>query len=186
VAVDGLSDGHQAVHQIPADDYHTWRIDIFTRRSGPITPRGGQPLNGWPGLEGAVPVGQDWRKTANKENGYLMNREIQRTRVYAGIPFGPHTQDAAMTESMGAIADRENEHLGVCDAQPAAIRQLLLRVVRDVQEGKDPPGVAFRPEDNNMGNIALVHATVPEGLDPFDIDAVQRHMICSGSPLRTN
>ena len=39
-------------------------------------------------------------------------RDIQQTRVYAGIPFGPHTQDAAMTESMGPISDRENEHLG--------------------------------------------------------------------------
>ena len=68
-----------------------------------------------------------------------------------------------------------------CDAQPVAIRQLLLQVVRDVQEGKDPPGVAFRPEDNNMGNITLVHATIPDGIDPFDVEAVQEHMV--GSPV---
>ena len=183
VAVDGISDGHQAVHQTPADDYHTWRIDIYTRRSVPIPTTNHRGVTGWPGLEdGALPVGPDWRKRANRENDYLIDRDIQRNRVYAGIPFGPHTQDAAMTETMGPISDRENEHLGVCDAQPAAIRQLLLKVVRDVQEGKDPPGVAFRPEDNNMGNITLVHATIPESVDPFDVEAVQRQMICSGHP----
>jgi hypothetical protein len=129
-------------------------------------------------------VGGDWRKTANKENDYLMDREIQRSRVYAGIPFGPHTQDAAMTESMGAISDRENEHLGLCDAQPIAIRELLLKVVQDVTEGKDPPGVAFRPEDNNMGNITLVHAVLPEDVDPFDIETVQERLLSSGTPPR--
>jgi hypothetical protein len=182
-AVNGISDGHQAVHQTPADDYHTWRVDIFTRRSVPIAATNYRGVNGWPGLEdGALPVGSDWRKRANKGNDYLIDRYIQRTRVYAGIPFGPHTQDATMTESMGPISDRENEHLGLCDAQPAAIRQLLLKVVRDVQEGKDPPGVAFRPQDNNMDDITLVHATVPDGVDPFDVEAVRAHMVCSGGP----
>ncbi|HEY3117704.1 MAG TPA: hypothetical protein VGK54_13255, partial [Chloroflexota bacterium] len=126
----------------------------------------------------------DWRKTANKENGYLMDREVQRTKVYAGIPFGPHTQDAVMTESMGSISDRENEHLGLCDAQPIAIRELLLKVVKDVAAGKDPPGVAFRPEDNKMGNIQLVHAIVPDGIDPFDVETVQAQMIRSGGRER--
>ena len=111
-------------------------------------------------------------------------RDPRQIAVYAGIPFGPHTQDAVMTESMGVISDRENEHLGLCDAQPIAIRRLLLRVVKDVAEGKDPPGVAFRPEDNIMGNIQLVHAIVPDGTDPFDIELVRAKMIRSGGRER--
>jgi nitrite reductase/ring-hydroxylating ferredoxin subunit len=181
--LNGLSDGHQAVHQTPADDYHTWRVDVYTRRSEPIARTNDRGVRGWPGLEdGTFPVDENWRKIANRENGYLMNRDIQRTRVYAGIPFGPHTQDAVMTESIGAISDRENEHLGTADAQPAAIRQLLLKVVRDVQAGKDPPGVAFRPEDNNMDYIKLVHGTIPADVDPFDIEAVQKSLVATGLP----
>jgi phthalate 4,5-dioxygenase oxygenase subunit len=185
IGVNGISDGHQAVHQTPADDYHTWRVDVYTRRSVPLARTNDRGVYGWPGLEeGTLPVDEEWNKRANRRNDYLIDRDIQRTRVYAGIPFGPHTQDAAMTESMGAISDRENEHLGACDAQPAAIRQLLLKVIRDVQDGKDPPGVAFRPEDNNMGNITLVHALVPDHVDPFDIDMVQQNLVASGVPER--
>jgi phenylpropionate dioxygenase-like ring-hydroxylating dioxygenase large terminal subunit len=185
-ALDGFSDGHQAVHQTPADDYNTWRVDIYTRRSGPHNRGYNREQYGWPGVpDGSRPVDEGFRKLANRSNGYLMDREKQRSQVYAGIPFGAHTQDAAMTESMGAIADREHEHLGMCDAQPIAIRQLLLKVVRDVAEGKDPPGVAFREEDNNFNYIQLTHATLPDGVDPFDFDAVPEHMLYSGAPPRS-
>jgi hypothetical protein len=61
----------------------------------------------------------------------------------------------------------------------------MLKVVKDVAEGKDPPGVAFREEDNNMNFIKLTHATLPDGIDPFDIEAVQEHMLYSGSPPRS-
>jgi nitrite reductase/ring-hydroxylating ferredoxin subunit len=180
--IDGISDGFQAVNQVPADDTHTWRIDIWTRRSAPFQARPhSEGLQGWPGLEGARPVGPDWKKTANKENGYLLSREKQRTSNFTGIPFGAHTQDAVMTESMGGICDRENEHLGQGDSQIVAIRNLLLKVVRDVQEGKDPPGVAFRPEDNNM-NLDLVHATLPPNAPWRDIAAMRKVMIYPSAP----
>jgi phenylpropionate dioxygenase-like ring-hydroxylating dioxygenase large terminal subunit len=179
--VEGISDGFQAVHQVPADDTHTWRIDIWTRRSAPLNGRHSNGLQGWPGLEGAMPVDSNWKKTANRENGYLLSREKQKTSVFSGIPFGAHTQDAVMTESMGAVSDRENEHLGLGDSQIVAIRQLLLKVVRDVQAGKDPPGIAFRPEDNNL-SLDLVHATVPAGVSWRDVATLQAHMIYSGAP----
>jgi len=183
-AINGISDGFQAVHQVPADDHHTWRIDIWTKRSAPFNgPRfGGAGSRGWPGLpDGTGPVDELWHKTANKGNDYLFNREMQRTRAYSGIPFGAHVQDSVMTESMGAIADRENEHLGVGDTQIAAIRRMLLNVVRDVQDGKDPPGIAFRPEDNNFV-IDCVHATLPDGVNWRDIEETQSSLVCSGAP----
>src|SRR5439155_27304217 len=108
----GVTDGFQVVHQTPADDTHTWRVDIQTRRSGPIrgrTPGAGVgPAFQWPGLEGMSAVGPDWRKRSNKENDYLIDRNIQKTTVYAGVPFGAHTQDACVTETMGAVSDRHN------------------------------------------------------------------------------
>ncbi len=177
----GVTDGFQVVHQTPADDYHTWRVDVNCKRSGPIKSRGDGVLNGWPGVDGKRAVGPDWRKTANKANDYLIDRAIQKTTVYAGIPFGAHTQDACVTESMGAISDRENEHLGACDLEPIAMRKLLLKVVRDVQEGKDPPGVAFTLEEN-VFPIDLVHATVPLDTPWQDVDAVRATMVYSGPP----
>jgi phthalate 4,5-dioxygenase len=173
--VNGISDGFQAVHQVPADDEHTWRIDVWTRRTGPIEMRGGGGGR-WPGFDGMPPVGSDGRKVANKSNNYLQDRERMKTDVYAGIPFGPHTQDAAMTESMGAISDRWNEHLGLSDAGPATMRQLLLKVVRDVMDGKDPPGISYDPNDNTF-NLDLVHGVLPPGVDWKDLKAVQSNLL---------
>jgi len=179
--LNGVTDGFQVVHQTPADDYHVWRVDVNYKRSGPMKRRGEGPLTRWPGLEGTRAVGDDWIKKANKRNDYLIDRQMQKTTVYAGIPFGAHTQDACVTESMGAISDRENEHLGACDLEPIAMRKMLLQVVRHVQEGKDPPGVAFTPEDNRF-ELDLVHATVPLDTPWQDVDAVRATMLYSGPP----
>jgi phthalate 4,5-dioxygenase oxygenase subunit len=111
----------------------------------------------------------------------MIDRQVQKTSVYAGIPFGAHTQDACVTESMGPISDRENEHLGACDLEPIAMRKMLLQVVRDVQAGKDPPGVAFTPEDNRFP-LDLVHATIPLDTPWQDVDAVRATMLYSGPP----
>jgi hypothetical protein len=70
------------------------------------------------------------------------------TSVYSGIPFGNHTQDACVTESMGAIMDRTREHLGDSDAHVAAVRVGLLSAIEAVQRGEDVPGVVFDEATN--------------------------------------
>ena len=177
--VNGISDGFQVVYQTPADDYHTWRLDIHTRRSQPYPQRRHSEGGGadWPELAGMPAVGPDWKKTANKSNDYFINREAQKRSVFSGIPFGAHTQDAVVTESMGPISDRENEHLGLCDTEPIAMRKMLLQVVRDVMDGKDPPGVAFRPEDNQFDGFAVVHATLPNEIPWQDQELVKAHAV---------
>src|SRR5205823_10188697 len=149
----GVVDGFHAVYQIPADDYNTWRIDVNVRISGPLEGGGGDGRH--------REVGPDWRKVANKGNDYLIDREKQRNRVYCGVDFGNHTQDACVTESMGPISERTEEHLGTCDAQPIAMRQYLFDALKAVQEGKDPPGVAFDDAHNPYGTMFTVNATIP-------------------------
>src|SRR5205823_5868543 len=54
----------------------------------------------------------DWehgfRSVRNMENLFLIDRELQRTKTYTGIT-GLNTQDRAIQESMGPIADRTLE-----------------------------------------------------------------------------
>src|SRR5262249_24447649 len=52
--------------------------------------------------------------TRNKDNNYLIDREMQRTVNFTGLPTN-RVQDAAMTDSMGPIVDRSDEHLGTSD-----------------------------------------------------------------------
>jgi phthalate 4,5-dioxygenase oxygenase subunit len=82
------------------------------------------------------------RLTLNKDNDYMLDREMQRKVNFTGIPLQPvrmgRGQDGAMTESMGSVVDRTREHLGTSDSAIIAVRRSLLQEVRDFQEGVEP------------------------------------------------
>jgi hypothetical protein len=56
---------------------------------------------------------------------------VERTQSYTGID-GIHLQDQAITESMGAIVDRSQEHLGSSDAMIIRTRRRLIRAAIDL------------------------------------------------------
>ncbi|HLQ35656.1 MAG TPA: (2Fe-2S)-binding protein, partial [Chloroflexota bacterium] len=92
-----------------------------------------------------LPNTTDWygrfRLKANAANDYLIDREKQRSGEFTGIP-GVHTQDQAITESMGPIYDRGSEHLGAADAMVIRVRRALLDAVRALADKNvTPPGV---------------------------------------------
>ena len=88
-----------------------------------------------------VDVENDFRSTRNRLNKYLIDRYVQKTQTYTGIA-GINTQDRAVQESMGPIADRTLERLGTTDRAIIHARRALLQAVKTVQKGGDPPGVA--------------------------------------------
>jgi hypothetical protein len=97
------------------------------------------------GLDDLLPPisapGGAWRAKANRGNDYFQDREAQRAVRFSGVP-GVWAQDVAVQESMGAIYDRTNEHLGTSDAAIIAVRQYWLRAARALRdEGAMPPGV---------------------------------------------
>jgi len=97
-----------------------------------------------PGFE-TVANSTDWlgrfRLSANAGNDYFVDAEKQRQGDYTGIT-GIFTQDAAVTESMGPIINRAEEHLGASDAMIIRVRQRLIAAARALAErGLTPPGV---------------------------------------------
>jgi hypothetical protein len=88
-----------------------------------------------------VDVNDNFRSVRNADNRYAIDREVQKTQTYTGIP-GTNTQDRAVQESMGAIADRTLERLGTTDRQIINARRAFLRAVKTVEDGGDPPGVS--------------------------------------------
>jgi hypothetical protein len=91
------------------------------------------------------PDTSDWtgkfRLTQNKDNDYLIDREAQRTESYTGIA-GIHQQDQAVTESMGPIYDRSQEHLGTSDAMVIRTRRRVINAARALRDSATvPPGV---------------------------------------------
>lgn len=81
-----------------------------------------------------------FRSVANRENDYLLDRQVQKYETFTGID-GINTQDRALQETMGRIVDRSKEHLGPADRAIIQTRRLLLRAVKMVQEGGEPPGL---------------------------------------------
>jgi hypothetical protein len=74
-------------------------------------------------------------------NDFQIDRALQRTRTYTGIPTVP-LQDDAMTTSMGRIQNRTTEHLGSADAMIIRVRRRLIEAARALEQyGTVPPGV---------------------------------------------
>ena len=109
---------------------------------------GGRPVasaGARPGGFEFLPDSSDWlgkfRLAQNKDNDYLIDREAQRTTSFTGIA-GIHQQDQAVTESMGPIYDRSQEHLGTSDAMVIRTRRRVIAASRALRDsGTVPPGV---------------------------------------------
>jgi len=94
---------------------------------------------------GYLPNTSDWlgtfRLEARAENDYLIDREEQAKSSYTGIK-GIFTQDQAVTESMGPIYQRTQEHLGTSDAMVIRTRRRAIAAARAfAEQGTLPPGV---------------------------------------------
>ena len=145
---------------MPIDDQHSWRYIVGAYRPG-VPPR--IPVRTEPGqFTFGDGVTIDTRLPVNrKSNSYGMSREMQRTVNYTGMTAIP-TQDQAMTEGMGYICDRSQEHLGTSDAAIIAARRKLLRLVRDLQQGIEPYA-ASHPELYRVRPLDTVSAAAELG-----------------------
>jgi nitrite reductase/ring-hydroxylating ferredoxin subunit len=91
-------------------------------------------------IHGETIAGTD-RTILNKDNDYRVDRALQRSgKSFTGIK-GIGMQDCGIQESMGPIADRTREHLGVSDTIIIKLRRFLLRTLQDMSGGKEPPGL---------------------------------------------
>jgi phthalate 4,5-dioxygenase len=125
---------------VPMDDEHTLAISIARSAQGTRT-AGRQVVR----APETLPNTTDWygrfRCVANQGNDYLVDRAAQRTTSYTGID-SIFLQDQAVTESMGPIYDRTNEHLGTSDQMIIRTRKRLIDAARALRDtGKVPPGV---------------------------------------------
>jgi phthalate 4,5-dioxygenase len=165
---------------VPLDDEHVmfWSISAPRSRLVPGTAGAGEGVvvGGRPAAAAGnrppdfryLPDTTDWlgrsRLVENKANDYLIDRVSQKTDSYTGIA-GILQQDQAITESMGTIYDRSNEHLGSSDAMVIRTRQRLLRAATALRnEGTIPPGVDH-PEVYRLRSGGIV---LPKGVNALE------------------
>jgi phenylpropionate dioxygenase-like ring-hydroxylating dioxygenase large terminal subunit len=125
---------------VPIDDGHTFGLSMTK-----VNPQR-------PGRDPTVlkPNTSNWygrfQPEANARNDYLIDREKQqRMESYTGLP-SITLEDQAVTESMGEIYDRSQEHLGTTDVMIIRTRKRLIDAARAMRDHKTSPPCVDEPE----------------------------------------
>ena len=107
-----------------------------------------------------------YRLTRNPDNRFLQDREEMRSgRTFIGMGANFRVHDYFATVGEGAIQDRTQEHLGATDKAIATARRILLRAIREVQEGGEPLHVIRDAGANDFSELTAVTEMVPASLD---------------------
>ncbi|HZT06846.1 MAG TPA: Rieske 2Fe-2S domain-containing protein [Chloroflexota bacterium] len=101
----------------------------------------------------------------NRANRYRQDREEMTERSFAGLGVSFPDQDACVTEGAGPIQDRTQENLGANDKCIAASRLFLLRAIRELLAGKEPPMFTRNPLERREIRLVAGGIQVPAGVD---------------------
>ncbi len=156
--------GGGGIFVIPRDDESHWWITVRPPQPDDTSVRSDPSMNpAMPGLLSGASVADpstlglapgSWRHVRNKDNDYMIDRQMQKTFNYSGLP-GNRVQDMAVTESMGTIFDRSSEHLGAADTAIIVMRRQLLRMARELEQGIEPSMLA-NPDHFRTAPLAVV------------------------------
>jgi nitrite reductase/ring-hydroxylating ferredoxin subunit len=125
---------------VPIDDNNTMVFNwTYTWGKDPL-PEADRALRGTGNeLYVDIDVKNQFRSFRTRANDYLIDRDVQRKKTFSGIE-GVNTQDRALQETMGIIADRSKERLGTSDRAIIMARKMLLEAVKVVEDGGTPRG----------------------------------------------
>ncbi|MGP4017758.1 Rieske 2Fe-2S domain-containing protein [Saccharopolyspora sp. 5N708] len=152
---------------IPIDDDNCWRVNFNVSIPSNPAGHGGEPLFGTidPYSAGqALRTNGEIARTHVAENDYLIDREQQRTTTFSGIADFV-SQDLMVTESMGPIYDRSQEHLGAIDKAIIRMRQLIVRTAKKFADDPAAPLPALAGPDADFRRIRAADKTLEEGED---------------------
>ena len=160
-------DQKQARAYVPVDDQSCvkWQIKWFPSKSiketSKETLRGAFAEEAYDAPTNALPFGHV-RMKAKKENDYLMNWELHKSRRF-GIA-GVNLQDVCVTENEGPspILDRTKENLCAGDLTIIKARQMLLEAAQALRDQGATPAGARDPAVYRVRGCAAV---IPDQVD---------------------
>jgi phthalate 4,5-dioxygenase len=149
---------------VPLDDYHNLQFVIRGRLDRPVTEEEKRqvrdPFAAWGGyVESTGEPRTRFYTKANLHNDYLVDHELQK-ELTLGIPFLGNLQDRAMTETMGPIYDRTQEHLGTTDAMVIQVRRQLINAATML---RDQGTVPLNVDNPNLCRVRPASILLPEG-----------------------
>jgi phthalate 4,5-dioxygenase len=132
----------------PIDDERMMGFTVTWHPDRPLSDGERAQIESWLGVHTEVDP-RTFVPLRNRDNDYLVDRDLQRSRrSYTGIR-GIREEDLAVQESMGGVCDRTTEHLGTADLAVISMRRRLLEAVHDLAERDEVPyesrnAVAYR------------------------------------------
>ena len=75
-------------------------------------------------------------------------------------------RDAFATESQGPVQNRTEENLVSSDKPIVAARKLLLKAIRDVAGGREPPHILREPSAAHGPKILVLSEVIPAETNP--------------------
>jgi phenylpropionate dioxygenase-like ring-hydroxylating dioxygenase large terminal subunit len=149
---------------VPLDDNYTLQFMMSGRLDRPVTEaereQATRLFDSWGGyVEQTSDPRTRYYTKANLHNDYLLDYGLQEKELVIGIPFLGNLQDRAMTETMGPIYDRSQEHLGTTDAMVIFVRRQLINAAKALRDhGLVPANV----EDPNLCRVRPASVLLPE------------------------
>jgi phenylpropionate dioxygenase-like ring-hydroxylating dioxygenase large terminal subunit len=172
----------QARAWVPIDDHSTL---LYTVTFHPLEPLPGDAIARMRQGSGAGYVGENnflpptdapfgaWVPKASLENDFFLDRRLQKTTHYLGIPEF-WAQDAALQNSMGAITDRSEEHLVTGDVGIVRVRRRLLEVVSALHESRADAPAVHEPDAYKVRAAAVL---IPAEASWVDVTEEHRKVI---------
>ena len=124
---------------MPVDDVTCWIYTYCWQPERPFSNSERAKFDG--GFNVHAEVDADYMPLRNRDNDYLLDREVQKTENFTGIT-GVSEQDAAIQDSQGPIQDRTREHLGPTDIGVVEFRKLMMGAARRLAAGEAPNAAA--------------------------------------------
>jgi phthalate 4,5-dioxygenase len=145
---------------VPMDDVNT----MFYWIAWHPDPKKGISQEAWRRFCGATlgeDINPDFTKKRTLQNMYLQDRGAMKKGDFTGIKGIP-TQDMAMWESMGPIADRSRDHPGSSDMAVVQFRRMMLGAAKKFKEGGPAIGTTSKVPP---AKLASFEGIVPKSTD---------------------
>ena len=145
---------------VPIDDVNTMFYWIAWHPDA----KKGITQEAWRRFCGAT-VGEDLNPDFTKKrtllNMYMQDRAAMKRGDFTGIKGIP-TQDMAMWESMGPIADRSKDHPGSCDMAVVQFRRMMVGAAKKFKEGAPAIGTTSKVPQAKLSSFEGI---VPKATD---------------------
>ncbi len=116
---------------VPIDDETCYWYSMFTSFGNPVDK---DVMRAQRLKEHRLP---DYAPLKNKRNAYGYDPQEQASQTYTGMGLDINVHDQWAVESMGAIQDRTQEHLGKTDVGIITYRRMLRAAIQNLEAGRE-------------------------------------------------